>query len=195
MASPSTVALWGGLSFGAAIGAMLLAVIAGLNEPYRTIGAYFAETLRPRAAAIFLFLFPWGLWTAIAMPSAWKWGRESAIRSIRVRVIALSPLIVAPILMAWSPLHMLAKVAGGNFDVLAGKPAWVYSPLLQIPGSILTPLLALGLWLWWTAWALRRLDEMWEDGRCRGCGYDRCGLAIAAVCPECGVQPQSCTDA
>src|SRR5262245_30525288 len=38
---------------------------------------------------------------------------------------------------------------------------------------------ALGGWL---AWRGRRLT-----GRCGGCGYERAGLAVEAVCPECGL--------
>ena len=60
-----------------------------------------------------------------------------------------------------------------------GSVWWIDTPL-WIP---VVPTLLVTAAAWRMDLALRRRERM---GKCAKCGYDRTGLALGAVCPECG---------
>jgi hypothetical protein len=72
-------------------------------------------------------------------------------------------------------------VSGDVTTVRCGRVAvWL---LTGVPGFLVVGWLAVGLAVWLTRNDRRR------GTFCAGCGYDRAGLALGAVCPECGKLP------
>lgn len=184
--SPASAVLWGSVGAGIVSGAAFIGLAAGIDEPYGSIGGYLHDAFSTRAIAAVVVQA--GIWGAFAMPAAWKYHGESGARSARVRAIVLSPLMVVPLMLTWLPLCLIAKIPEVCVGRAAAGMAWAGSPVIGIPGSFLTPVIVLALYLWLTSRALRRVDASWEDGRCRSCGYDRSGLAPSAQCPECGAR-------
>ena len=84
----------------------------------------------------------------------------------------------------WLPLIGISALAGGfaygrvtgghhSVDLMKGA--------LYVVGAsaLLAYCISLGV-------RLRRMDHWEREGRCRTCGYDRRGLTMTDLCPECG---------
>jgi hypothetical protein len=87
----------------------------------------------------------------------------------------------------------IPEVRGGlvvcEWNYPSVQATWRVLPLRPLwPGSLVNTLLGAGVLLGlaetfaFARWGRRRLKS-----RCPSCGYDRCGLAKDAACPECGV--------
>lgn len=72
---------------------------------------------------------------------------------------------------------------------------WWVTPYTSTPSGRRS--IDLPLWPLWIATTIgvivlwRKLRRFHLPGHCHQCGYDRTGLPIAAVCPECGAEPNS----
>ncbi len=82
-----------------------------------------------------------------------------------------------------NPLGPIALRLGTNGNPLPYRPIWRGFIANTLIYSVVW-LIILGLLITGTA-GLRRARRA-RRGQCRRCGYDRRGLASAAVCPECG---------
>lgn len=81
-------------------------------------------------------------------------------------------------LESWKSFSVLGF--GFDSDDIQGGP----SRAVSVPCWVFI-VAAMGPWLWALTPRRRRLQRI-RAGRCTFCGYDRAGLGVGEVCPECG---------
>ncbi len=168
------------------INLVMSAVFAGLSEPFPTMKAYLLNAVTPLLpcwlyGGIVLGLILLG--TFYFVPP-----RSTRADDCVLRAILFAPMSLAPVLLVWAPLAMLAQVHDPSFGLGAGKPEWVYSPFIALGGSCFwlpAMLIASIVHITWAYGRLMKTDAEPGWPYCAHCGYSLAGLDHRR-CPECG---------
>lgn len=174
--------------------AATLPLLAGMDEPYLTYGAYLANI--PNCFHWEVLLGPVLLFAAVAVciRAAALVGllvvdSEGDSNTPQVTLVLLSPICFTIPVLLWIPLSCFgAPVWRPSLTIVAGVPAWVSSSPIAIFGSpwmLLVMIVCDVILVFRTDRAMRRACAQ-PGGACAHCGYALAGLATTR-CPECGL--------
>lgn len=113
-------------------------------------------------------------------------GQKTASERACLRVRFLLPVTLLLPILAWSAAGSVDQISAVDFGLLAGKPAWVHSPIIAIFGSCFWlpafPIGGISICLRAQRYVAQHSDNR---PRCAKCDYLLIGLPEPR-CPECG---------